>query len=380
MENLGTLESWKGNFEDSIAHLDKALRLYEERDDSRGIARVHTKQADVFYRHSRWVPSIDHATAALAKFRSLEDDLGAADALHTLGCAIYLQSTADEAIGPLQEALEIFRIHSHDIGIVNCLERLGEICRWNLRLTEATTYLEDAIAIASQSGDKAGETRATKSLAYVFWQSGDNARATATFTVTAEAARRLGLGSVLCDSLYCLATINYEEGKYEDAAGLYQESISVARSRDDGFTLSKSLEGLVKVHGVQGDVTARATSLEELWTCYQSMSYRGPESIWAASQLAEVKKSQGDKQATLYWFDKAIAEARELLDKRELALWLAEKGRVLRDDQQYEEAALYFEASLILDRELGRAGEWSIRGIARLPKTAIRDVGSAVDD
>ncbi|KAG8896881.1 hypothetical protein FRC01_011576, partial [Tulasnella sp. 417] len=222
LENLGTLESWKGNFDDSIAHLEKALSLYQERDDSNGIARVHSKQADVFYRHSRWVPSIDHATAALAKFRSLDDDLGAADALHTLGCAIYMQSTADEAIPALQEALEIFRIHSHDIGIVNCLERLGEICRWNLRLPEATTYLEDAIAIASQSGDKAGETRATKSLAYVFWQLEDNARATATFTATAEAARRLGLGSVLCDSLYCLATINYEEENYEESGSLYQ--------------------------------------------------------------------------------------------------------------------------------------------------------------
>lgn len=110
------------------------------------------------------------------------------------------------------------------------------------------------------------------------------------------------------------------------------------------------------------------------------MSYRGPESIWAASQLAEVKKSQGDKKATLYWFDKAIAEARETQDKRELALWLAEKGRVLRDGQQYGQAALYFQASMIPDRELGRLGEWSIRGIARLPKTAIRDVGSAVGD
>ncbi|KIO22126.1 hypothetical protein M407DRAFT_28336 [Tulasnella calospora MUT 4182] len=270
LENLGTLESWKGNSEESIAHLEMALRLYQDRDDSNGVARVHSKQADVFYRHSRWVPSIDHATAALTKFRSLDDDLGAADALFTLGCAIYMHSTAEEATPPLQEALEIFRIHSHDVGTANCLERLGEICRWNLRLTEATTYLEDAIAITSESGNKVGETGAAKCLAYVFWQSGDNARAVATFTVTAEAGRRLGLGSVLCDSLYCLATINYEEGNYEDSRRVYQESISAARSIDDGFTLSKSLEGLAKVHRVQGDFAQAATSLEELWTCYQT--------------------------------------------------------------------------------------------------------------
>ncbi|KAG9032244.1 hypothetical protein FS837_002776, partial [Tulasnella sp. UAMH 9824] len=207
LENLGTLESWKGNFEESIAHLDKALRLYEERDNSKGVASVHYKQADVFFRHSRWPASIEHATAALAKFRSLNDDLGAADALHTLGCTTYMHSTAEEAILYFQEALEIFRIHSHDVGIAKCLERLGEIYRWLGRLTEATTHLEDAIAIASQSGDKVGETTAAKSLGYAFWVSGDTDRAITTFTVAAEAARRLGLGGVLCDCLFGLAEI-----------------------------------------------------------------------------------------------------------------------------------------------------------------------------
>lgn len=235
LENLGTLESWKGNFAESIAHLEKALRLYEERDNSKGVASVHYKQADVFFRHSRWPASIDHATAALAKFRSLNDDLGAADALHTLGCATYMQSTAEEAILYFQEALEIFRIHSHDVGIAKCLERLGEIYRWLGRLTEATIHLEDATAIASQSGDKVAETTAAKSLGYAFWVSGDTARSTATFTVAAEAARRLGLGAVLCDSLYGLAEIANGEGRYEDAASLHQEACSVARSTARGF-------------------------------------------------------------------------------------------------------------------------------------------------
>ncbi|KAG8923055.1 hypothetical protein FRC01_013277 [Tulasnella sp. 417] len=280
LENLGTLESWKGNFEESITHLEKALSLYQQQDNSKGIASVHHKQADVYLRHSRWAASIEHARAALATFRSLDDDLGAvlssggrgivlysrpaylesvsrtvlqhaAEALHTLGRATYMHSTAEEAIPPLQEALEIFRIHSYDVGITKCLERLGEIYRWTGRFTDATTHLEDAIAIASQSGDKVGETTAAKSLGYVFWFSGDTTRATATFTVAAEAARLLGLGSVLCDCLYGIAEIASREGRDEEAEKLHQEAVSVARSQARDFSLATSLLAVGRIQNAR---------------------------------------------------------------------------------------------------------------------------------
>lgn len=104
------------------------------------------------------------------------------------------------------------------------------------------------------------------------------------------------------------------------------------------------------------------------------MSYRGRENALAASLLAEVKEAQGDKQAACHWYDEAIAEARGLEDKWLLSSRLIDKGRVLHDDEQYEEAALAFEASLILDRELGYGVYRTLNRFALIPKTAICSV------
>lgn len=59
-----------------------------------------------------------------------------------------------------------------------------------------------------------------------------------------------------------------------------------------------------------------------------------------------------------------------------MSRWLAEKGSVLRDDQQYKEAALSFEASLILDRELEdtHGAYWNIAKLACIPKLTIQDI------
>lgn len=111
LENLGDLESWKGNLEKSSWYLNEALRLYREEADTVGIASVLRKQAAAIHRISDFVKVRVIATTALEHCRALNDALGIAEASFYLGFSIDILGEPDEALPLLRESLEIRRHH-----------------------------------------------------------------------------------------------------------------------------------------------------------------------------------------------------------------------------------------------------------------------------
>lgn len=350
LENLGDLERWKGNYEESAAYMKKALAIYEERRASKSIASVLRKQAAACYQFDDYVKAMELASAALEQLRTLEDDLATADALCWLGCSLEMQSMEDQAVPHFNEALEIFRIHGHDVGVVRCLERLGEMCRRKGQFTDAQPFLENAVAIASQSGDRIGETKATRTLGRLAWNLKDTAKATAILTNATETARQLGLSSVLCECLDSLGSIQVEEQRPEQAEQLFQECVSISRSTNQELMLARALTGLGDIRRERGELSEAEAYLEESCAILERISFQGWDCIFSASSLAKVKEAQGDKESALLWYEKAIVESRTLGQKLELSEWLTEKGRILQETQRYAEAALCFEASLVLDQ------------------------------
>ncbi|KAG8915384.1 hypothetical protein FRC00_005032 [Tulasnella sp. 408] len=110
LENLGDLESWKGN--------------YEQDGNASGVANV-LKQAAVSCRNSYRGKVYGFASTALEKCRCLDDHLAIAAAFLWVGSSLTAQGRAEEAMSLLQEkeSLEVFQCRGHDIGIVKASRR-----------------------------------------------------------------------------------------------------------------------------------------------------------------------------------------------------------------------------------------------------------------
>ncbi|KAG9042232.1 hypothetical protein FS837_011150 [Tulasnella sp. UAMH 9824] len=260
----------------------------------------------------------------------------------------------------LSEALEIFRVHGQDVGAVSCLERIAEIHRQEGREADALYALEDALVIASQSGDKVGEVDVLAAQAYAFWDSGDITKAVATLRTASDTARQIGY------------LFGVQEGSYEEAEKICQESISLARSINYGLLLARSFAELGRTLRRLERVSEAVSALQNAYYAFQDIAFSGTGGAEAAESLAEVKEEQGDVQATLFWLEQAIAEYRRLGKMEQLSAVLEHRGRVLFDVQQYCEAAVAFEASWILSYEIELF--WRTRRVvfrlARIPKTA----------
>ncbi|KAG9016565.1 hypothetical protein FRB90_003004 [Tulasnella sp. 427] len=376
LENLGDLEIWKENYDASAKYMEKALAIYEQRQDTKGIASVLRKQAGVAYRLDEYGRAKALASAALEKLRTLDDDLSTADTLVWLASSLDMEFKLDKAITYFEEALEIFRIHGRDVGVVRCLERLGEMFRRKGDFDKASGYLEDALVIASQVGDKVGEARATKCLGYLVWDQGDLEKAFATLQSASEMSRHLGLEYFVCEILQNLGTIRLVQENYQEAERLLRDSIPLAQKTHQVVTLAMSLSDLGCTRWKRGDIAEAEVLLEKARSTFQKTTFRGKARIGNLADLASLKAAQGDQVAALSLYDQAIAESRSLQLKPELSLYLEKKGLLLEEGRRYDEAALCFEASLVLDQELDSTEDVrnDIKLLACLPKTAIHDL------
>ncbi|KIO16969.1 hypothetical protein M407DRAFT_33376, partial [Tulasnella calospora MUT 4182] len=371
LENLGDLESWKGNPEKSSAYLEEALRLYQEQTDTKGIASVLRKQAAAAARYSDYGQAIITATAALEHFRNLNDPLGIADASLWLGWSLLMRDQVDKALPVLQQALEIYRAHGNDLGAALCLERIGTVQETEAQRDEALSALDEAVMVASRSGDRLGLARALRTMGILHLNRSDFDRAAGAFSRARPIAQSIGWYGGLSDIGRRMAFIKLESDEYHEAQALLQDSVSIARQARSRWDLAWGLNLLGFTFQKQSNLDEAASALGEACLLFQELS-RPEESAEAASTLVALKSSQGDWDGALFWCDHIIAVRRSQKDHGAVAYHLGEKGDILVNAQRYDEAAVHFEAAIVTFSESGKSWDWKLEQLCAIPKTAMK--------
>ncbi|KAG8922698.1 hypothetical protein FRC00_007122 [Tulasnella sp. 408] len=161
------------------------------------------------------------------------------------------------------------------------------------------------------------------------------------------------------------------EGNYPEAEELLQEALVSARRIKTPWRLAQVLGSLGLCLRSQDRFDEAIKAYEESYASYQEISLV-EESASTAAIVAELKRNQGARRESLVWCNSAISEYRKMGDKYQTSACLGEKAKVLVDMEEYDEAALHFEASLILDQELGYGMYWNQQHLSSLPKSIIK--------
>ncbi|KAG8994478.1 hypothetical protein FRB90_000418 [Tulasnella sp. 427] len=369
LENLGDLESWKGNYDEGLAYLEQALSLYERAGNERGAASVLRKQASVSYRHSYPLKAMKAASAALEKLRNMNDPLATAETLYLIGSSLGLRSENANALAFLKEALEIFRANSNDIG--QCLERIGEIYRWQMNYTVAVSNLDEASRVARRCGDKLGEARVVLVLGSVAMDQYDYSQALGLISVACDIARKIGWNQGVCTALLRQSFIKEQQVDFDESERLARESIALARQYNSSWRLAQGLLRLGYALNHRGQLTEAAKALEKACALYAEISHVSFEYPETARLLFHVKHAQGNYADCLRWIDVAITEYRSLGDKLSLFHCFLRKGSCLRLLERFDEAALHYEASLVLASETGVNAQYARGILSHIVKTSI---------
>ena len=147
------------------------------------------------------------------------------------------------------------------------------------------------------------------------------------------------------------ANLIYNQGDYDAARQLHEESLSIAREIGDERAISGSLNNLGLIARSQGDYAKARTLFEEA----RDYNRRTGNKSWEAinlNNLGTVLQQQGEYPKAYSLEEESLALFTQQRDKSGIAMALGDMGRILSDQGRYEEARSLYERSMVLQREL----------------------------
>ncbi|KAG8975114.1 hypothetical protein FRB90_009601, partial [Tulasnella sp. 427] len=247
------------------------------------------------------------------------------------------------------------------------------IHRRESRKEEALSTLEEAVAIASRSGDKLGEAKALVILGATHMTDDDYTQALAILQESLDKARRIGWESGVCTALWDIGTIKTRTGDYPEAERLLQESVAMARKIKLPWRVGQVLGALGLCLARQDRLDEAIKVREESYAAYEEISLFG-ESALAARTVGDLKRQKGSRREALRWYDLAAGHYRKAGETFGISECMYGKAQVFKDAEEYDEAALHFEVAMVLDMQINfhNAVVQDMQMIATLPKTVIK--------
>jgi predicted ATPase/DNA-binding SARP family transcriptional activator len=224
---------------------------------------------------------------------------------------------------------------------------------WSVRghWSEGRRQLSEAL-VKNQDARGALQAKALVAIGNLARDQGDFESARALYeeslTLSKETADRRGIA----ESLHHLGQIAHDRGDHALARSYYEQSLTIRRELEDKPGLGASLQNLGLLAFNQGDYAAARSFQEESLRLRRE---RGD--LWgiAASlhSLGMVAQHQGDAVAARSYYEQSLEIKRELRDKWGVSASLNNLGMLAYNQREFSTARSYFEQSLELKRELG---------------------------
>ncbi|KAG8929815.1 hypothetical protein FRC01_003738 [Tulasnella sp. 417] len=371
LESLGDLKTWNGAYEEGSVYLENALQFHHSVKCAKGIASIQYKQAALLYHQYSFKESLKLSSSSLEGFRNLDHEVGVANASFWVGSGFLRQGKYADAMAYLKDALGVFQRHKDNISVVRCLGRMAEIHRSQSHYEEAVTMGQEAMRLAIRWGDRMGEADAKRVLGGIYFDQGDIAKAAKHVSGGLEIACQIGWQAESINGFYQLGDIETQRGEYEVAERSYGQSLTLAEKCGVRLDLAQALMRLVDHILEQEGLIEEREAVKKRRNVQHRISSLNAGAAWAASDLARLLKHRGKTKRALFWFKAAITEHRTLQNMAALSECLYDSATILAEMGQNDEAALYFEASLIIEGELETSLETSLsqKGLGFMPMT-----------
>lgn len=226
---------------------------------------------------------------------------------------------------------------------------------WHVRghLQEGRRWLELALESSAQDDSGMPSLEMLAGLGTLSWVLGDLEMAENYYNralILCTQLENKSTRSYLLSSLGVLRSM--EQGRFEEARRLYEESIEAADGALDSWNKAGALNNLGALYGVNDDFArARYYYTESLTLSRKIHDLRGV--AFAVCNLAEAAEKLGDMENALASYREGESLARELGERRLLAWTVFQRAQLLLASENVSEARELFTEALSLAESLG---------------------------
>ncbi len=257
---VGLSDVHEGDYESGLENFGQAAKLIGDRPAAHLLGRVYANMAGACWFLKRPQEGIDHLKKAITYYERTDHKTNAADGYNNLGINLILIGQWDRAQEALERALSLAKeVDERGAKVPMILDSLGELHMLRGNLDTAKEYLTQAVALATENGNKWYAGQALRTLGRCCLAIGDPATALAKAKEALALAEQIGDRPAICESWLIAAEAHLQTLQFDECAAELQRvtEATTDSATDLGFTgESHRLNGMLNM--AQGDASAAA--------------------------------------------------------------------------------------------------------------------------
>jgi predicted ATPase/class 3 adenylate cyclase len=241
----------------------------------RALAKVFDGAARMRARWSEFADNLDLQTRALQVWRELGDTRGIAEALNNLGDVSRLRGDRARSKEFVEEGLALFRGLGDKRGIAHALILRAELAADEGDHARARSLFEESVPLFEVIQDRRGLSHALVSLGGILTKQGDDRRAETLYSRSLALAEELDDKHAVATALRSLGAAAHHRQDHARARSFYQDSVARFRDMNDSFCLAQTLVGFALAAHEAGDRERAATLSDEGLALLRANDARG---------------------------------------------------------------------------------------------------------
>jgi hydrogenase-4 transcriptional activator len=214
----------EGRNESALENFTHALKLIGDHPATFFLGKVYANMAALCWHLKRPKDGIAYLEKAIEYYEHSDHHMMAAVAHNNLGLNLMLIGQWERAHESFNRSLSLItEIDDRDEKIPMCLDSLGELCLLRGELDEARGYLERAVVLAQDSGNKWHIAQTLRNMARCYIATGEPDLALSTAKQALETAQAIGDGNSIWESQLLLADSYLHHGDLADCIAKLNE-------------------------------------------------------------------------------------------------------------------------------------------------------------
>jgi tetratricopeptide (TPR) repeat protein/CHAT domain-containing protein len=347
----GNTHLMAGRYATAFDVYDLAQKIAQEIGDKEGVASASLDIGTVYYFQANYPAAIEHYKKARELFIEVTNNYESAKALSGLALIYKEQRRDAEALTTLEQALKEFRGLGDKEEIGNTLNSIGTIYYGQGNyVAAANAFLKSAEANGSSDN--------TVRLADSLYMQGEYSQSLTYYKESLSKLNGRGEPASLIAALNGAANSAYYQGNYEEALQYYQRNVPIQEAMGDKFGVATSLKGIGNVHRVRGEYPAALDSYYQALTISEQLKAQTGQ---IQGSIGLTRAHQGNYEAALQSYRKALAEFEKSANKIDAARALSLIGNVYFAQADYEAALGSYRRALSIREETDdKAGQGDI--------------------
>ncbi|HEY8074806.1 MAG TPA: tetratricopeptide repeat protein [Labilithrix sp.] len=244
---IGRLFRETGRLEESKAHLDAALVLFEDGGDDRGIASAVDDIGKLHWLRGDYAKALEYTQRALTMRRKIGDRRSIALSLNNLGLVYQDSGQFKAALDAFEQALRIRREIGDLVGVSISLNNLGTVAQDQRDDARAMQLFLEAHEIAKETGDRNRIALILTNLGETYNRLGDSQKAIHYLKQAEDIADELGDKMGLAEAVRGLGKAYLARREYTKARECTARAVEIFREIQSKVQLGVALRSLGEV-------------------------------------------------------------------------------------------------------------------------------------